>query len=104
MQNAWEFYIKVKPYIKYIHIKDGYFDFDNKTQIFTYPNIGKGYIKEILTDLIKGGYDGGISIEPHVATVYHDNGDEKVKEELKYNAYFHYGIIINQLIDYINKN
>ena len=104
MQDAMEFYTKIKPYIEYIHIKDGYFDFDKKTQVFTYPNIGNGYVKDILTDLIKSGYDGGISIEPHVAEVFHDKTNSISNDEIKYNAYMHYGIIISQLIDYIKQN
>lgn len=100
-QDAWEFYKNVKPYIEYIHIKDGYYDYENKKQIFTYPNIGLGCVKEILTDAIKSGYDGGISIEPHVATVFHAEANENEKEEIKYNAYYHYGYIVEQLINFI---
>ena len=100
-QDAWEFYTKVKPYIEYIHIKDGYYDYQNKKTVFTYPNAGNGYVKEILTDLINSGYDGGISIEPHVATVFHETAKENEIEEMKYNTYFYYGYIVNQLIDNI---
>ncbi len=36
------------------------------------PGEGQGYVKEILRDLQARGYDGGISIEPHLAAVFHD--------------------------------
>jgi len=36
------------------------------------------------------GYDGGISIEPHMAKVFHDeNGGNP--EEFRYNNYVEYG-------------
>ena len=99
MQDAWEFYSHVKQHIEYIHIKDGY-RCDGYT-VYTYPNIGKGYVKEILTDLIKSGYDGGISIEPHVQTVFHDQENKSAGEADKYNAYFCYGTMLNQLVKMI---
>lgn len=103
-QNAWDFYIHVKDHIEYVHIKDGYYDEKANKQVFTYPNIGNGYVKDIVFDLLKSGYEGGISIEPHVQTVFHDvNEDKSVnKDEAKYQAYFHYGTIMNQMIEAIN--
>lgn len=105
-QDAWEFYKHVKDHIVYVHIKDGYFDEKAGKQMFTYPNIGNGYVKEILTDLIKDGFDGPISIEPHVQTVFHDLSEDKNanNEDAKYQAYFHYGTIMNQMIDTIKYN
>jgi len=96
-QNAWEFYTAVKPYIEYVHIKDGVFDYKENKPIFTFPGEGNGYVKEILTDLIKSGYNGGISIEPHIDVVFHEENQTAI-EEVKYKNYIKYGSIINEMI------
>jgi sugar phosphate isomerase/epimerase len=69
-QDAYEFYTSVREHISYVHIKDGYVE-DGRT-VYTYPGEGRARIPEILTDLRESGYDGGFSIEPHVAVVFHD--------------------------------
>ncbi len=82
--DPWIFYTKVKPYIEYVHIKDY-----NKEEKATFPGEGEAKIKEILADLKKSGYNGFISIEPHIASVVHEGkvGDP----EITYNTYITYG-------------
>ncbi len=75
-QSAWEFYTNVKDHIAYIHIKDGKWEYNeeegkHKTR-FTYPGEGDGDVVKIVNDLVASGYDGGISIEPHLGPVFHD--------------------------------
>ncbi len=69
-QNTWEFYEQVKPHIAYLHVKDGVVD--DGTVVYTYPGEGEGEVPRILADLAERGYQGPISIEPHLAVVYHD--------------------------------
>lgn len=83
--DTWDFYIKIKPYIKYVHVKDYRADKSGAT----FPGEGDSKVKEILTDLKDSGYDGFVSIEPHVASVVHEG---KVgKEEVTYQTYIEYG-------------
>lgn len=97
-QSAWEFYSHVKEHIEYIHIKDGIWDDDvNKTK-FTYPGEGNGDVVKILQDLIKSGYDGGISIEPHLAVVFHDESVQS-SAEVRYNNYVEYGHRIMDIVE-----
>jgi hypothetical protein len=63
LQSAWEFYKAVRPYIVHFHVKDARFD---GKSTHTFPGEGEADIKRILTDLLASGYDGGISIEPHL--------------------------------------
>jgi sugar phosphate isomerase/epimerase len=72
-QSAWEFYSHVREHIAYVHIKDGYWDVKNNKAILTYPGEGRGDVRRIVKDLISRGYEGGISIEPHMGKVFHDN-------------------------------
>jgi sugar phosphate isomerase/epimerase len=96
-QSAWEFYKHVKEHIAYIHIKDGVFDIEAQASKFTFAGEGNGDVKRILTDLLHSGYDGGISIEPHLAVVFHDasiTSDEKIR----YNNYVEYGRRVEVMI------
>ncbi len=71
-QSSWEFYRHVRDHVVYIHIKDGRYDQASGKKTFTYPGEGDGDVRRIVQDLLERGYDGGISIEPHMGAVYHD--------------------------------
>ena len=76
-QSAWEFYRNVREHIAYLHIKDGVFVANRPGQTFpettfTFAGEGDGDVKRIVKDLLDNGYDGGISMEPHLAVVFHD--------------------------------
>ncbi len=84
--DAFESYLTVKPYLCYVHIKDYA---AARTEKATYPGEGAGKVKEVLADLKKIGYDGFVSIEPHIASVVHEGkvGDP----EVTYKTYITYG-------------
>lgn len=90
MQSAWEFYSHVKDSIAYVHIKDGIWDPVEKKATFTYPDEGEADVSRIINDLVANGYDGGFSIEPHMAVVFHD-ASVKSEEQVKYDIYLEYG-------------
>ena len=87
-QDAMYFYSKVKKHIIYIHIKDAITLPDGKTQT-TYCGEGHAYVPEILQDMKNAGYEGGVSIEPHLAAAVH-LGKEATSEEA-YKTYITYG-------------
>ncbi len=94
-QSAWEFYEHVKEHIAYVHIKDGRI-VDGKMQ-FTYPGEGDGDVKPIVKDLLDGGYDGGFSMEPHLAVVFHDESVQS-EDDVRYANYVEYGRRFEKLI------
>lgn len=96
-QSAWEFYSNVKEHIAYVHIKDGKWDSETQKSIFTFPGEGDGDVREIVKDLLRNGYDGGISIEPHLAVVYHD-ASITAPEEIRYANYVEYGRRMEKMI------
>jgi len=103
MQNALQFYNDVKEFVGYVHIKDGRFINISPDRIFnnsewTFPGEGEGYVKEIVSDLISNGYDGGFSIEPHMALVYHQD-DSISSEQIKYQNYVEYGKRFMQIVE-----
>ncbi len=60
-QETMEAYEMLKPYIEYIHVKD------HVNGIGILPaGKGDGKIEEILRDLYKNGYNGYLSLEPHL--------------------------------------
>jgi sugar phosphate isomerase/epimerase len=106
LQNTYEFYRNIREYIYYVHIKDGIATemkegYERPVTRFTFAGEGSGFVRQIVTDLFKNGYDGGFSIEPHVATVFHD-GDDQEDSELfarrKYETYIKYGRDFEQLL------
>jgi len=99
-QRSLEFFRAVKDHVAYIHIKDGRM-VDGKG-VFTFPGEGDASVKEILGELIRGGYSGGISIEPHMVTVFHDK-DQKPKEQLMYENYVEYGRRLMKIVEAIGK-
>ena len=61
-QDTLEAYELLKPYIAYIHIKDALFDGGRVTP----AGWGQGNVKAILADLKAAGYQGYLSLEPHL--------------------------------------
>ncbi|HCM27389.1 MAG: hypothetical protein A2Z99_06610 [Treponema sp. GWB1_62_6] len=94
LQNSWEFYEHVKPLVRHVHIKDGVYlgpgDGIFPKARFTLPGEGDGDVVRIVEDLMKSGYDGFLSIEPHTATVYHEDGGI-APEEARMQSYVRYG-------------
>ena len=62
MENTKECYELLKEYIVYYHIKDAN-KRDNQNVVCA---TGEGKIEEILTDAIKNGYKGFVTMEPHL--------------------------------------
>lgn len=90
-QDAWEFYRKVREHIAHVHVKDARVE-PGGADVFTFPGEGDAQVRRILTDLFARGYDGGISIEPHMVRVFHDtNGDSAKNQEAAYLNYIEYG-------------
>ena len=94
-QSSWDFYSRVKDHVAYIHIKDGRFISEKPDSIFpnaefTFPGEGDGDVRRIVRDLVAAGYDGGISIEPHLAVVFHDEAAQSA-EDVKFENYVEYG-------------
>ena len=89
-ESSWEFYEHVRDHIVYVHIKDGTYDVATKKTTYTWPGEGDGDVKKIVADLIKNGYDGGFSMEPHMQLVFHDSA-VTAQTQAMYDNYVEYG-------------
>jgi sugar phosphate isomerase/epimerase len=101
-QSPWEFYSHVREWIHYVHIKDGR-HIRERDGIFpevayTFPGEGDGDVARIVADLLANGYDGGFSIEPHLAVVYHEGAGQSA-DEVRYRNYVEYGQRFMSLVE-----
>ena len=90
---TWEFYSHIKEHISYVHIKDCRYDSEKKQIEYTFPGEGQAAVKQIVKDLLDNGYNGGFSIEPHMAVVFHDpkvtsGARERFENYINYGCYF----------------
>lgn len=99
-QNSWEYYQTVYDSIVYVHIKDA--KIVDGEEVYTYCGEGDGCVKEVLTDLIAKGYNGGVSIEPHLAAVIHTGETTDDASEL-YDSYTEYGRRLMKLVKEIRE-
>ena len=61
-QETLPAFAALKPYVEYVHIKDARWE---GKQVVP-AGMGDGHVKEILTELISGGWRGFLSLEPHL--------------------------------------
>ena len=102
-QDPWEFYQHIKDHIAYVHVKDCLNpspDSGNK-EVYTYPGDGQGRVLDVMSDLKTSGYDGGISIEPHLAAVFHYANSNTGSKEDPIEIYLKYGRQLMAMLDSI---
>ncbi len=95
-QDPWEYYQTVYPSIVYVHIKDA--RKVNGEDVYTYCGEGEGRVREVVGDLLAKGYEGGFSIEPHLAAVIHTGQKAHSDEEL-YQSYTEYGRRLMRIVE-----
>ncbi len=94
-----EFFKGIRGHFDYIHIKDAKFGVGDEGHAFTYCGEGDGNLPEILRRVIKeDGYDGIISIEPHIAAIVHKGSGSSKGEEVMYNSYLKYGRKLEKIL------
>ena len=69
-QDSLKFFREVREHVAYLHVKDA--RRVNGKIDYTFPGEGQGRLREILGLLAEGEMPIPISIEPHVAVVFHD--------------------------------
>ena len=101
-QSSWEFYTQVRPFITHVHIKDCKFVSETGETFpkleHTFPGEGDGDVAKIVEDLLRTGYQGVFSIEPHLAVVYHDASITS-PEAIRYANYIEYGRRFEKLVE-----
>lgn len=94
--EVWDWYTACKPHTVYVHIKDGVPGAEGEGR-YTYPGEGAGMVREVMADLLASGYDGGLSIEPHMAAQVHLG--TQAEGEGAFDIYVEYGRRLVKLIE-----
>lgn len=100
-QDPLGFYNKVKEHVVHVHIKDCTNPGMGETEPtqYTLPGEGQAKVVEILRALKDNDYNGGLAIEPHVATVFHSTEGEEPDWRQCYDSYVEYGHAMNRLME-----
>lgn len=78
-QDTLEAYDLLKNHIAYIHVKDALLENGNVVP----AGFGDGNVEKILSDLFNSGFDGFLSIEPHLFNFTGFAGLEKGKDKIE---------------------
>ena len=96
-QDPWEFWEHVRDHVQHIHIKDAIWNSSKNDADYTGPGEGEAAVRRILKDALQRGYDRALSIEPHVAVVFHDAAVTSSAES-QYQSYVAYGRKLEALV------
>lgn len=95
--NTWNWYQAARPHLAYLHIKAHTIGVNAQ---HTWPDVGESCIKETLRDLFSTGYNGFVSVEPHLKAVVHE-GKTISDEDAAYQTYVEYGQRLMKLVETI---
>jgi sugar phosphate isomerase/epimerase len=96
-QDPWAFWLAVRDVTAHIHVKDAVWNPAKNDADYHWPGEGDGRVRDILRDALNRGYDGGISIEPHMAVVFHD-ARVTSSAEAQFANYVEYGRRLGKLL------
>ena len=100
-QDPWEFWTHVRDHVVHIHVKDATWVAAKNDADYNWPGEGEGRVRDILKDALARGYDGGISIEPHMVVVFHDAASKSNDDAMRKN-FVEYGRRLETLINEVN--
>jgi sugar phosphate isomerase/epimerase len=96
-QDPWEFWLAVRDHTIHIHIKDATWNPARNDADYNWPGEGQGRVRDIVRDALARGYQGGLSIEPHLAVVFHD-ASVQASAQAQYTSYVEYGRRLERLV------
>ncbi len=101
--NVDDFFTTIRNQFSYIHVKDVKKGPDGEhSDNFTFCGEGDAKIKEILNKVInQDKYDGIISIEPHVANIFHKKDGSTASPEKLFSSYIKYGELLKNIVNEI---
>jgi sugar phosphate isomerase/epimerase len=97
-QDPWEFWLAVRDQVVHLHVKDARWSHEKQSANYTWPGEGDGRVRDILRDALARGYDGAISIEPHMVVVFHGEHGAEADENAQRANYVEYGHRLERLL------
>ncbi len=97
-QDAWEFWEHVRDHVVHIHIKDATWNAAKKDADYNWPGEGQGRVRDIIADAVVRGYQGALSLEPHMVVVFHDAQTKTANEDAMRKNFVEYGRRLEQML------
>ncbi len=97
-QDAWEFWEHVRDHVVHIHIKDAEWNPAKNDADYCWPGEGEGRVRDILADALARGYQGALSIEPHMVVVFHDAQAKVSNDDAMRKNFTGYGRRLEELL------
>ncbi len=97
-QDPWEFWRLVRDHVVHVHVKDATWNTARNDADYNWPGEGQGKVREILADAIARGYDGALSIEPHMVVVFHDATSKATNGDSARANFVEYGRRLERLV------
>jgi len=98
-QDPWEFWTNVRDYVSHIHVKDATWNSTKRDAEYNWPGEGQARVRDILKDAITRGYRAGLSIEPHLTTVFHDPHAKSANSSAARKNFVEYGRRLETLLN-----
>lgn len=98
-QDPWEFWEQVRDHVAHIHVKDAAWNQAKNEADYRWPGEGQGRVRDILKDAFERGYDGGLSIEPHMVVVFHDQQSTMGNEDERRKNFVEYGRRLERMVE-----
>lgn len=95
-QDPWAMYQASKPRIVYVHIKDNVRHEGKNKHVWA--GDGQCKVREVLKDLFASGYDGCLSIEPHMGSQVHLGTNAEAFTN-SFDIYVEYGRRFERLVN-----
>ena len=97
-QDPWEFWTHVRDHVAHIHIKDAVWNAAKNDADYHWPGEGDGRIRDILRDALARGYDAGLSLEPHMVSVFHDAKHQSTDDTAMQKNFVEYGRRLEKIL------
>lgn len=90
-QDPWEFWMNIRDHVAHIHIKDATWNASKGDADYSWPGEGHGRVRDILKDALSRGYDAGVSLEPHMISIFHDPKAQSADDTAMQRNFVDYG-------------
>jgi sugar phosphate isomerase/epimerase len=98
-QDPWEFWQHIRDHVVHIHIKDATWNPARNDADYHWPGEGQGRVRDIISDALSRGYNGALSLEPHMVVVFHDVQSKTTNEEAMLKNFLEYGRRLERIVD-----
>ena len=100
-QDPWEFWTHVRDHAVHLHVKDAVWNPAKNDADYHWPGEGAGRVRDVLADARARGYSGGVTIEPHMVSVFHDPSAQSTDEAAMRKNFVEYGRRLEKMISEI---